>query len=314
MPSAPPNSRHAYALAVASLLLMVSALGVLPLFLEHFTQGRLNGLDVNAARYVFAALMFLPSDIWLLRRMASADRRRLWRAGLVPALAYVVAQVFYGLAPYWNNATMLNFGCRLSIPFTTLFGFLLIARERALARSKRFWSGLAMALAGFVTMFAGGFGTDSTSPAGMALLGCFAVGWGLYVATVGRFLGGFSPVASFGVVSAIACPFHIAIMLAWGHPAALLQTSAADWLLLFISSFLGLAFANVLMYFAMHILGPVTTDASMLLVPFLTALAAHLWAGETLRPLQWVAGLVLLLGCALLIAARFRHARQQASP
>ena len=293
------------AVAVAALGLTVASLGVLPLFLEHLTQGDLNAYDVNGIRYVIAALMALPWTLWLSRALSPAERARLWRRAAIPALAYVATQVFYGLAPYWNNATMLNFGARLSIPFTTLFGFCLVARERALMRSKRFWSGLAVAAAGFVAMFSAGLGTDSTSPQGMAILAVFAVGWGLYVACVGRFLHEYSPLLSFGAVVSIACPFHVLLLVLFGHPGALGAIGGAEWFSLVVSSFLGLVLANVLVYRAMIDLGPITSDASMLLVPFVTALLAHVCLDEVLKPWQWAAGVVLMAGCALLIAARF---------
>lgn len=297
--------KRRWAIAVAALGLTVASLGVLPLFLEHLTQGNLNAFDVNGIRYVIAALMALPGTLWLSRTLSPAERGRLWRRAAIPALAYVATQVFYGLAPYYNNATMLNFGARLSIPFTTLFGFCLVARERALMRSKRFWSGLAVAVVGFVTMFSSGLGTDSTSPQGMAIMAVFAVGWGLYVACVGRFLHDYSPILSFGAVVSIACPFHVLLLVLFGHPAALMSIGGAEWFSLVVSSFLGLVLANVLVYRAMIDLGPITSDASMLLVPFVTAVLAHAFLGEALKPWQWVAGVVLMVGCALLIAARF---------
>lgn len=292
--------------AAGAMVVTVAALGVLPLLLELFTRLGLDGLDVNAVRYVMGAAMLAPVNVAAWRRMRPPERRRLWAAATIPALAYVVTQVFYGLAPYWNNATMLNFGCRLSIPFTTLFGFALVGSERAQAKSAWFWSGLALALASFVVMFRDGFGTDSTSPTGMALLGGFAVGWGLYMATIGRFLRGFPALEAFAAVITIACPFHVAIMLAWGNPGTLAGVGATAWGWLFLSSFLGLVLANVLTYWAMQTLGPIACDASYLLVPFLTAGLAHVWGGESLKALQWVAGFGLVAGCALLMIAQAR--------
>ena len=298
--------------AAGAMAVVVIALGVLPFLLELFTRRGVDGLDVNAVRYVMGAVMLAPVNVVAWRRLGPQERRRLWGAATVPALVYVVTQVFYGLAPYWNNATMLNFGCRLSIPFTTLFGFALVGSERAQAKSGLFWGGLVLALASFVVMFGGGFGTDSTSPMGMALLGGFAVGWGLYMASIGRFLRGFSAMEAFAAVITIACPFHVAIMLAWGEPGTLAGVAAADWGWLLLSSFLGLVLANVLTYWAMGTLGPIACDASYLLVPFLTAGLAHVWGGESLRMVQWVAGCGLVGGCALLIAAQVRTRRRVA--
>jgi drug/metabolite transporter (DMT)-like permease len=300
----PPLQLRAWFVAIAAMLTALFFWAVLPLFLEHFTHV-LDPWTVNGMRYFFSAAFWLPFVIRSLRQRPPAERRALWKAALVPAAAHGVCQVFFGFAPYYNNATMLNFGCRLSIPFTTLFGFWLLKSERPLARSRGFWLGLACAIGGFLLMFENGFGSDSTSPIGMLLLLGFAVTWGLYVVFVRRNLSGIPPHLSYGIVSLLAFPPLLALMIGLGDWHALLRLPWDQWLWLALSAILGLALSHVLFYRAILTMGPIASEGSMLLIPFQTALLAHFFLDERLSLTQWGAGALLIAGCMLIIRARF---------
>lgn len=277
---------------------------VVPLMLEHFTH-LIDPWTANGTRYFFAAAFWLPFVVRALGRMAPAERRAAWRAALVPAAAHGTAQVFFGIAPYYNNATMLNFGCRLSIPFATIFGFWLLKNERRLARRPLFWAGLACAMGGFGLMFKNGFGTDSTSLAGMGMLLGFSATWGLYVVFVRRNLSAYPAHLAYGLVSLLTCVPLLALMFGLGDWRALLHLPAAQWLWLVVSALIGLTLGHVFYYRAIRIMGPIASEGGMLLIPFQTSILAYFLLGERLSATQWAAGAVMILGCTLLIRARF---------
>ena len=278
---------------------------VVPLLLEHFTH-LMDPWTANGARYFFAAAFWLPFVVRTLSRMAPAARRAAWRSALVPAAAHCTAQVFFGIAPYYNNATMLNFGCRLSIPFATLFGFWLLKSERALARAPVFWAGLACALGGFLLMFQNGFGTDSTSVPGMLMLLGFAATWGIYVVFVRRNLSGYPVHLAYGIVSLLTCVPLVALMFGFGEWHVLLHLPPRQWLILIFSALIGLTLGHVFYYRAIRVMGPIASEGCMLLIPFQTAILAHFLMGDRLSPAQWSAGAILILGCTLLLRARFQ--------
>lgn len=307
------SSTAAWMPAIGALFLALFFWALIPLFLEAFTHW-LDPWTVNGIRYFFAAAFWLPFVIRDLRRLPAADRRALCRATLPLALTHMACQICYGLAPYYNNATLLNFGCRLSIPFTTLFGFWLLQRERPLARKPAFWTGLAFALGGFFLMFEQGFGTDSTSKPGMSLLLGYAILWGLYVVLVRRNLSAWPAHLSYGLISIWASVLMLLLMTLFGRPQVLLHLPISQWGLLFLSAMIGLAWSHVLYYRAIRVIGPIASEGGMLLIPFQTALMAHLLFGEHLRPVQWAAGLLLLLGCALLLTARYLVHRERPHP
>ena len=301
----PAVSNRPFAAAVGAMLLALFFWAVVPLMLVHFTRW-VDPWTANGARYFFAASFWFPFVVRTLRGMAPRERGAVWRAALVPAAAHCAAQVFFGLAPYHNNATMLNFGCRLSIPFATLFGFWLLPSERPLMKAPLFWAGLACALGGFLLMFENGFGTDSTSATGMLLLAGFAATWGLYAVFVRRNLAGYPPHLAYGVVSLLTGAPLVALMFRFGDWRALLDLAPFQWGWLVLSALLGLTLGHLFYYRAIRTLGPIASEGSMLLIPFQTAILAHFWLGDRLSPAQWAAGGVLILGCTLLLRARFR--------
>ncbi len=300
----PVLSNRPFAAAVGAMLLALFFWAVVPLMLEHFTRW-LDPWTANGARYFFAASFWLPFVTRTLRGLAPRERRAAWRAALAPAAAHCAAQVFFGLAPYYNNATMLNFGCRLSIPFATLFGFWLLPGERPLMRSSRFWAGLACALGGFFLMFGKGLGTESTSAAGMLLLVGFAATWGLYAVFVRRNLSIYPAHLAYGLVSLLTGVPLVALMFRFGEWGELLRLPALEWFWLILSALMGLTLGHLFYYRAIRTLGPIASEGSLLLIPFQTAVLAHFWLGDRLGPAQWAAGVVLVVGCTLLLRARF---------
>src|SRR5512137_376704 len=118
-----------------------------PLLLKFFTH-RLDAWTVNGLRYTFAALFWLP--FVLRHRRAAPPGRNIWKDAIPPAACHAVGQLLFGLTPYFNDATVINFVSRSSFLFVTLFGFMMLREERPLARDPIFWTGVAGTLTGLV--------------------------------------------------------------------------------------------------------------------------------------------------------------------
>ena len=302
-----------------ALLCLVAALAcwaVLPLLLEYLTDD-LDPWTVNGMRYVFSAGFWLPLVLRDARRLpptGPSSRPAQLLASLPVAAALVGSQLCYGATPYFTDATHMNFGCRLSIPFATLFGFWLLPTERPLAKNLLFWLGLLASAAGFLLLFGRSWtpGT-ATTPALLLMLG-YSLFWGLYVVLVRRRLSPWPAHLSYGVVSLAVCAVMLVLMFILGKPASLLHLPFRLWLILFFGAMLGLAWSHVLYYRALRVTGPIAGESGMLLLPFLTAHLAHLFLDETLLPGQWLSGLLLLLGCLLLLLSRYLLHRHHASP
>ena len=301
-----PSPRNPWPLALAALAAALAAWTLVPLFLKALV-GEIDPWTANASRYFFSVTFWLPFLLRDLRRLPPPERRSLFLLALPPALAHMLCQISYGASPYFNSATMINFGARLSIPFATLFGFFWLAHERPLVHSPLFWTGSLVAGAGFFLFFSRGFSLEGvTSPFGMLLLLGYCIGWALYIVLVRRNLSPWPSHLGYAVVSVYVAAAMLLVWPVLGRPSCLLALSPKSWLVLILSAYIGLAWSHVLYYRAIRVIGPVASEASMLLLPFLTAVLAHRLFGESLLPSQWISGIFLLLGCSLILLARFR--------
>jgi drug/metabolite transporter (DMT)-like permease len=304
--SAVHTNNHRSLPAFAALGTAILFWSSVPLLLKYFTH-LLDAWTVNGLRYTFAALFWLP--FVLRHRRNVPPGRNIWRDAIPPAACHAVGQVLFGLTPYFNDATVINFVSRVSFLFVTLFGFIMLREERPLARDPLFWIGVAGTLAGLVAMYVGGLGTTTTSARGMLLLVVTAAFWGLYSVLVRKFMSVYTARLAFGAVSLYAAPCLLALMFAAGNWKPVLHLDAGRWFLIWGSAIAGIALGHVLFYRAIHALGPIASEGSLLLIPFVTSVLAFFALDERLGRLQWIGGFVLVFGCLFVVLAKTRFER-----
>jgi drug/metabolite transporter (DMT)-like permease len=289
--------------ALLALFLTILFWATAPLILKYFT-GVMDVWTVNGMRYLFTALFWLPVVVRRYREVPAG--RAIWRDAWVPALCHMLGQAGWGLAPYYNDASVMNFVSRIAFLLTVVVGFWLLKEERQLARRPLFWVGLSATVAGLVLMFAGGRGSGSSSSTGMAILVWTSVCWSFYSVQVRKRMAGYPPMLGYGVVSLLVAPGLTVAMFAWGDWRALGTLTLGQWSLLAISAWLAIALGHVLYYHAVHAIGPIISEGSMALLPFLTALLAHSLLGERMQTTQWIGGTLLVGATLLLLIVRYR--------
>ena len=161
-------------------------------------------------------------------------------------------------------------------------------------------------LGSFFLMFADGQEVAGASVRGLLVLLGFAISWGLYVVFVRRNLSAYPAHLAYGLVSLLTGGALLVLMFAVGEWRALAALNLTQWLWLILSALLGLTLGHVFYYRAIRIMGPIAAESGMLLIPFQTAVFAALLLGERMTAGQWVAGLFLVLGCAVILRARFK--------
>jgi drug/metabolite transporter (DMT)-like permease len=281
--------------------------GVIPIFLKHFARF-LDPWTVNGVRYSVGALFWLPFLLALDRRTsgagAASEGRGVWRDAIVPAIVNVIGQAGFGIGPYFVPASTMGFVLRLSFLFTIVFGFTVIAEERLLARRPAFWLGMALSIAGVGVMFVeearGGVGSIQ----GLMIIISTAVAWGAYSVAVRFYMPHYSARQSFGVISLYSSAALVLLMLLFGRVGSLTEIDAGLWGALMLSALIGIAFGHVLYYRGIHELGPVVASGMSLATPFVTYVAAAVLLGERLSRTQWLGGLLVVVGGALLVVAR----------
>jgi len=305
-----PQDRSQPASVLPALLALGTAISfwiTTPVFLRYLARD-LDAWTVNGMRYLFAILFWLPYVVRHYKRIPPG--RNIWKDALKPASVHVVGQTFFAVTFYFNDATIVNFVSRSGLVFASIFGFALLPEERPLAKSVFFWSGFIITFSGIVTMYWGGLDAANTSGLGMTLLLIAFACWGLYAVFVRKHMHGYSVRQAYGVISLYAGPIIIINMLIFGDWSRLLDLTGMQWLILWASAVTGLALGHVLFFFSIHRLGPITSEGSLMVLPFLTALLASRTLGERMDTLQWIGGLVLVSGCALLLVAKFRLLRR----
>ena len=290
----------------------VFGFATIPIVLRYFSS-TLDAWTVNGVRYSVGALFWLPFLLLLDRSPVSTGRvlskskpHGIWIDAIVPSLANVVAQASFGLAPYYVSASAIGFVLRLSFLFTVVFGLLILAEERLLARKRAFWGGAITSLVGVAAMYYDKLdGTGGLSLGMMFVLGA-AIGTGAYTVSVRYFMSHYSTRQSFGVISLYTSAALVALMLCCGDYGRLWQISLGLWCLLAISALIGIAFGHVLLYQAIQQFGPVVASGVQLVTPFITYLIAAICLGERLTSTEWGGGILLIVGGALLVMARLQ--------
>ncbi len=281
--------------------------GIIPIFLKHFAQF-LDPWTVNGVRYSVGALFWLPFLLTLDQRPSAVEDNapagNIWKDAVVPSCVNVVGQAAFGIGPYFVPASTMGFVLRLSFLFTIVFGFVIIAEERLLMRRPSFWVGSVFSLLGVAAMFVDELRSSIASVQGMVILLITAVAWGGYAVTVRHYMARYSARQSFGVISIYTSAALVLLMFLFGRVESLAELDAAMWGNLMLSALIGIAFGHVLYYRGIHELGPVVASGMALVTPFVTYLAAALILGERLSGLQWLGGLLVVVGGGLLVWAR----------
>lgn len=96
------------------------------------------------------------------------------------------------------------------------------------------------------------------------------------------------------------------MMFLMGDYGALVRVSWDDWCLILASSVVGITLGHYFLYSAVPILGAAVTSGAQTLTPFATIVLAAWFLGESLNVVEWFAGLMMVLGAAVLILAHYQ--------
>jgi drug/metabolite transporter (DMT)-like permease len=254
----------------------------------------------------------------LLSRRHKAEHERagrnVWRDALFPALLNLMGQVGWGAAPYYVEASTIAFAVRLSFLFSILFGFLLIREERLLARRTLFWAGAALGVGGMATMFVPRLtGERAGLWPGMAILLWTTACWGAYTVCIRRCMAAYPVRLTFGVISLYTTAALIVLMLLFGDARSLGTLPGNVLVCIVISALLGVAFGHVLLYRAIHGLGPVVASGMLMATPLITLTGAAAVLGEKMSSVELRGGLGVVLGGVLLVLAKVQAQRKRAA-
>jgi len=262
-----------------------------------------HSLDVwaqNFLRYSVACLFWLPLLILAIRRR-QLDRS-IWRRALLPAAANIIMQTLWAAAFYYIDPAFAVLLTKTNIIWIAAFSLIVFPDERPLAGSRRFWAGLALCVVGVagVLYFKGDFAARGTLTGVAIGLAC-AFMWGLYTVTVKMAFRDIDSRHGFSVIS-IYTVFGLGVAaVIFGDMPACLGMGLRPWVVVVVSAVLSIALAHVLYYTAIKRIGATIPALVILAQPFPVLAISHFVFGESLKMLQLIFGVVLLIGAALAI-------------
>jgi drug/metabolite transporter (DMT)-like permease len=311
LPYAQPPGRT---LGIILILLTLLGWSSIPLFLRHFTQPphRIDAWTANGWRYAFSALLWAP--VLITAAVRRSTPRGLWRAALVPGLFNAVAQAAFAAAPYYIDPGLMTFSLRLQIVFLTIGAALLFPAERRIIRSPGFLIGIAAVFGGAVAMILlNPNGLGHATGIGVIL----AIGSGLlyacYSLSVRHYMHGVPPFTAFAAISQYTAVLLLVPMFLFGehHGTGALSLSTPQFLLLLLSSLIGIGLGHTFYYISIARLGLAVSAGVVQLQPFLVAATSFFLFDERLTPLQWLSGLIAIAGAALILYVQHRVAQAQ---
>jgi drug/metabolite transporter (DMT)-like permease len=320
-PDAPQLARGP---AIVTIILTLASWTTIPLFLRHF-KDHIDGWTANGWRYGLSALLWVPAILWAWSRDRWPDR--LWQRALMPSLFNAIAQVMFGLAPYYIKPGLMTFSLRLQIVFVTIGAALLFAAERRVIRRPTFILGLLCVILGTSgTLLFKDEGLGSGTGVGVAL----AIGSGLlyagYALSVRSLLAGVNPFIAFAAVSQYTALILLALMFAFAHDrppiegvvqgtrdlgASALNLPTIEFIKLLASAIIGIGIGHTLYYFSISRLGLAVSAGVVQLQPVTVSIASLFLFDERLNSAQWISGLGAIAGAGLILFTQQRMAKHR---
>lgn len=273
-----------------------------PIFIKLLT-GHIDFWTQNLLRYLAACLFWLPFLLYAVKKRQI--EKHVWRCAIIPAVANIVMQCFWAGAFYYLDPAFMILLTKSSIIWIAGFSLIFFADERGLVRSRRFWVGMVLCVIGVggVMFLQEDFGTKKTLT-GIVLASTAAFTWGVYTVSAKIAFKNVDSRSGFSVMSiyTVAGLFILAIL--FGKTRDCLSMGAWPWAIVVISGVLCISFTHVLYYAAMKRIGATIPSLVLLATPFTVLAVSSVVFSESLRPGQWVFGMVLLAGCGLTIWAQ----------
>jgi drug/metabolite transporter (DMT)-like permease len=300
-------------LGVVTILLTLAGWTSIPLFLKHFA-GAIDPWTANGWRYGISALLWLPPLLWSARRGTLPPG--LWRAALWPSLWNIIAQIGFGMAPYYVSPGLMTFSLRVNIVVLTIGSALLFAAERRVIRHPAFLAGLLLVVGGAamtVVLQPGGLGGGTGLGVGLAVMS--GVLYAFYALAVRRSMMGMHPLTAFAAVNQLTGLGLVGCMLAFGHSKAtgvwnagadVLAMAAGQFGLLAISAVVGIGLGHTFFFLSISRLGLAVASAVVQLQPITVSIASMALFGDRLTAWQWVFGLLAIVGAGLILWTQSR--------
>lgn len=270
-----------------------------PIFIKYLT-GYLDSWTQNLLRYSVACLVWLPFLVFSIK--TKRLDRKVWRRAAVPAVANVVMQSLFAYAFYYIGPAFMVLLTKSSIIWIASFSLIFFPEERALVKSKRFWSGLALSAMGVIGVmyYKEDFAADGALT-GIVFALAMAFMWAVYIVSVRIAFKDIDSRHGFSVISIYTVAGLCVLALLFGRVGDCVKMGAWQWACVVISGATAIALSHTLYYSAMRRIGATIPGLVMLAQPFIVLAISYVVFRESLNVFQLLFGVVLLAGSGLAI-------------
>lgn len=273
-----------------------------PIFITYLT-GYLDSWTQNLLRYSVACLLWMPFLIFSIKK--GRVNVRVWRRAVVPGVANVVMQSLFACAFYYIGPAFMVLLAKSSLVWIAGFSLIFFAEERALVKSKRFWSGLVLSTTGVIGVmcFKEDFAAAGTLT-GIVLTLAMAFMWAVYIISARIAFRDIDSRHGFSVISIYTVAGLFVLGLSFGELADCVKMGLWQWVCIVISGATAIALSHTLYYSAMRRIGATIPALIMLVQPFIVLAISYFVFKESLNILQLLFGVVLLAGSGLAVWAQ----------
>ncbi len=273
-----------------------------PIFIKYLT-GYVDSWTQNLLRYSVACLIWLPFLVFSIKK-GRLDKR-VWRRAVVPGAANIVMQSLFACAYYYIGPAFMVLLMKSSIIWIAGFSLIFFAEERALVKSKRFWSGLVLSVVGVagVLYYKEDFAATRTLT-GIIIAFMTAFMWAVYIISARIAFKDIDSRHCFSVISIYTVGGLCVLALLFGRIGDCVKMGPWQWACIVISGATAIAISHTLYYSAMRRIGATIPGLVMLAQPFIVLAISSVVFGETLNTIQLLFGVVLLAGSGLAIWAQ----------
>jgi len=291
----------------AAIILAVLCWASGPIFIRYLT-GYLDAWTQNSCRYSIAAIFWLPFLCFSIRK-GTADARA-FKLALLAAVPNIIMQSLWAWTFYFLKPGFATLIARSSVVWTMLFSLILFVDERTLVKSKRFWIGILLSVAGLVTVVVSKYDFYfSNSLTGILITLAAAITWSVYSVCAKIAFRKIDVRIGFSIVSIYTAAGLAPLAFIFGEPSQALHIGLYPWAAVIISAILSIALAHTLFYASIKRIGATIPAVVQQLSPYATLLISMVVFAERLNLVQWLGGIVLVAGAALAIWAQ-QHLRK----
>ncbi|MBN1805618.1 MAG: DMT family transporter [Sedimentisphaerales bacterium] len=279
-----------------------------PVFIKYLT-GYLDSWTQNLLRYSVACLVWLPFLVFSIKK--GLLDRRIWLRAAVPGVANVIMQSLFACAFYYIGPAFMVLLAKSSLIWVTGFSLVFFTEERALIRSKRFWSGMLLSIMGVIGVMC--FREDFTAAGtlkGIVLSLIMAFMWAVYIVSARIAFRDIDSRHGFSVISIYTVVGLLVLGLLYGELGDCVKMGLWQWICVVVSGVTAIALSHTLYYSAMRRIGATIPALVILAQPFIVLAISYVVFRETLNILQLLFGVVLLIGAGVAIWAQ-EHLRHE---